>query len=153
MPFFCFCGISKKKNSRKLPIFKNYYFFFPLFEGDIRVRGQENGEKIELKCCANKVAKCLAVLGRILSRKGVQCEGWNSAIKKGLHCHLWRIMFDSPPQPPQAVIPPSVIKKETHTLFSVYPLKLADSPTRTIAPRPSQWRNPQFVFTWGVKLF
>ena len=144
----------KKKNSSKLPIFKNYYFFFPLFEGDIRVRGQENGEKIELKCCANKVAKCLAVLGRILSRKGVQCEGWNSAIKKGLHCHLWRIMFDSPPQPPQAVIPPSVIKKETHTLFSVYPLKLADSPTRTIAPPPlSQWRNRQIVFTWGVKLF
>lgn len=62
----------KKKNSSKLPIFKNYYFFFPLFEGDIRVRGRENGEKIELKCCANKVAKCLAVLGRILSRKGVQ---------------------------------------------------------------------------------
>lgn len=39
MPFFCFCGISKKKKKilANFPFLKITIFFF-LFEGDIRVR-------------------------------------------------------------------------------------------------------------------
>lgn len=124
----------KKKFLANFPFLKITIFFF-FFEGDIRVREWENREKIELKCCANKMAKCLDVLGRMLSRRGMQWEvefcNYKRASLSFVKDNVWL-----PSQPPQAVIPPSVIKKETHTLFSVYPLKLADNPTRTTAPQP-----------------
>lgn len=146
----------KKKILANFPFLKITIFFF-LFEGDIRVREWENREKIELKCCANKMAECLDVLGRMLSRRGVQWEvefcNYKRASLSFVKDNVWL-----PSQPPQAVIPPSVIKKETHTLFSVYPLKLADNPTRTTAPPASGgthrlssfggWTSSNSLFLW-----